>query len=123
MSEGKKILVAEDEKPMAKALELKLNKAGFQTTVVYDGLAVLDLLSKQKFDLVLLDMMMPKAGGFKVLTEMKNRGDKTPVIVSSNLSLSEDTEKAKSLGAKDFFIKSETTLAEVIANIQKVLGA
>ncbi|MDD2656788.1 MAG: response regulator [Patescibacteria group bacterium] len=118
----KKILIAEDEKPMARALEIKLNKAGFETLVVFDGVSALKELAANKYDLLLLDLMMPNKDGFSVLTDMKESKIKVPVIVSTNLNQKEDIEKALGLGAKDYFVKSDTTIAEVVEHIKKVLG-
>jgi DNA-binding response OmpR family regulator len=118
---AKNILIAEDEKPMAKALELKLTKEGFNVSVAYDGEEALNLIAKKKFDLMLLDIMMPKVDGFSVLTKLNEEKLKLPVIVSSNLSQVEDIERAKSLGAVDFLVKSNVTLAEIIQKIKAIL--
>ena len=119
---NKRILIVEDEKPMAHALELKLTKAGFEVAVFNDGEAALKILETQKFNLILLDLMMPKVDGFGVLEELKKRAITTPVIVSSNLGQEEDAKRAKSLGAVDYIIKSDTPIAEIIAKVQKVIG-
>ncbi len=63
---NKKILIGEDEKPMAKALELKLKSAGFDVKVAYNGEEILNLLKSEKFDLLFLDLVMPKIDGFGV---------------------------------------------------------
>jgi len=89
----KKILIAEDEKPMAKALELKLNSAGFQAKAVYNGQEALDVLEKEPYDLMLMDLIMPKLDGFKLLEALKQKGSKMPVIVSTNLSQEEDKKR------------------------------
>jgi DNA-binding response OmpR family regulator len=119
MDQKIKILIAEDEKATAGALALKLNHEGFETQVVFDGKAALDSLEEKKFDLLILDLIMPQLDGFEVLTTLKKIGVKTPVIVISNLGQAEDINKAKELGAVDFFIKSETSLAEVVEKIKK----
>ena len=118
----KKILIAEDEKPMARALELKLNKSGYEAKAVYDGEQAIAELEANKYDLMLLDLMMPKLDGFGVLGVMKEKKIKVPVIVSTNLSQEGDIEKAKVLGAKDYFVKSDTPITGVIEHIKKVLG-
>ena len=117
----KKILIGEDEKPMARALELKLQKSGFEAKAVFNGQEVLDELSKNKYDLVLLDLIMPIKDGFAVLEELNNKKNKTPIIVSSNLGQPEDVARAKKLGAINYFIKSDTTITEVIGFIKKAL--
>src|SRR5210317_829573 len=106
MSSIKKILIAEDEKPMARALGLKLEHNGFEVTNAYNGQEALDAMAEEKFDLLLLDLMMPKVGGFEVLEEIKKKKIDIKVIVTSNLSQPEDSEKARSLGAIDYFVKS-----------------
>jgi len=118
----KKILIAEDEKPMARALEIKLNKAGFETTVVFDGVSAVKELQAGKYDLLLLDLMMTNKDGFSVLSDLKEIKNKVPVIVSTNLNQKEDIEKAMDLGAKDYFVKSDTTISEVVDHVKKVLG-
>ena len=74
----KKILIVEDEKPMARALKLKLSREGFYADVVFDGQSALDALKKEKFDLVILDLVIPVVDGFEVLEKMKS--GKYPII-------------------------------------------
>ncbi len=116
-----RILIAEDEKPMAKALELKLTSAGFTVEVAFDGQEAIQKIKSNKYDLILLDLVMPKVDGFEVLSEIQKLKLTTPVIVSSNLSQEEDYQKAKDLGAKDYFIKSDTTLNELIEKVKQIL--
>ena len=120
-NEPKKILIIEDEKPMARALELKLTHTGFRVQSVGNGEEGLVLLEKEKFDLVLLDLVMPKLDGFAVLAEIKKKGIKTPVMVQTNLSQEDDEKRAKALGAKEFFIKSNTPIAEIVEQIKSFL--
>jgi len=118
---AKKILITEDEKPLAKALELKLQKEGFDAKAVFDGAEAVAELKRQKYDLMLLDLVMPNQDGFATLEAIKNAGIKLPIIVSSNLSQEEDMKRAKELGAVDYFIKSDTPLTEVVSSIKKYL--
>lgn len=115
------ILIAEDEKPMAKALELKLGREGFQTLVASDGEEALSLLVKAKADLMLLDLIMPKIDGFRVLERMKAEHITTPVIVLTNLSQAEDEKRAKDLGAKDFFVKADTPIADIVKHVKQLV--
>ncbi|MDP2587365.1 MAG: response regulator [bacterium] len=118
----KRVLIVEDERPIAKALELKLNHSGFEAKAVFDGEQALQMLESETFDVVLLDLMMPKTDGFAVLEELKKRGISVPVVVVSNLNQPEDIEKAKTLGAADFFIKSDTPLSGVVEHVKRVVG-
>lgn len=117
----KKILIMEDEKAMARALELKLKHAGFDAIAVFDGEQGLSLLAKDSFSLILLDLIMPKLDGFKVLEALVEKKDKTPVIVLSNLSQADDEKRARSLGAKGFFIKSNTPIAVITDKVIEFL--
>ena len=118
----KRVLIVEDERPMARALEIKLNNSGFDAKVAADGQYALDFLATEKFDIILLDLVTPRKDGFDVLEELKNRGDKTPVIISSNLSQPEDISRAKALGARDYFVKSNTPISKVVEHVVDVLA-
>lgn len=117
----KKILVVEDEKAMAKAMQLKLQHNGFEADIAADGEDAIEKISADGYDLVLLDLVLPKKDGFLVLEEMKKRKIKTPVVVSSNLSQDEDMEKAKKLGAVDYFVKANVSLSDVVEYVKKAL--
>ena len=122
MSSTKKILIAEDERAIAKALELKLKNTGFEVTVALNGQEALDANASAKFDLIVLDLMMPNVDGYQVLEQLQKIGNKVPIVVASNLSLEDDFKKAKMLGARDYFIKSNTSLAELVGKIQIILN-
>lgn len=117
----KKILIGEDEKAIAKAMELKLNFSGFDAKAVFDGQAILDEMDKEHYDLVLLDIIMPKVDGFGVLEALQKKGNKVPIIMLSNLSQEEDEKKARSLGAAGYFIKSNTPLSQIVEHIKNSL--
>lgn len=119
--QSKKILIVEDEKPMARALELKLTHSGFEVKSAPNGEEALKILEQETFDLILLDLVMPKMDGFKVLEELSARGIKSKVIVTSNLSQQEDIKRAKALGAQDYFIKSNTPIANIVEYVNKAL--
>ncbi len=116
-----KILIVEDEHAIALALKLKLEHEGFEVTVANDGVEGVEAVknSASPFNAIVLDLVMPRLDGFGVLEELKKMGNKVPVLVSSNLSQEEDARRAKALGAKDYFIKSNTALSDVIEHIKK----
>ena len=119
MADQKRILIAEDEKPLSHALELKLQKEGFVTVVVSNGQEALDAVKKEQFDVLLLDLMMPIVDGFQVLQQIKSMVTTMPTIfVLSNLSQHEDEERVLSLGAKKFFIKSDTALSTIVDEVK-----
>jgi len=116
-----RILIVEDEEPLREVLALKLNKAGMETEFASDGEQALYLLNKKTFDLILLDLMMPKKNGFMVLTDLRARNDKTPVIVLTILNQEEDIEKAKMLSAKDYYIKHQTYINDIVKKVKSNL--
>jgi two-component system response regulator VanR len=123
MADKKKILIVEDEKALQTTLYIKLMKNGFEPTVCADGQQAIDMLLKDKFDLILLDIILPMKDGYMVLEEKANTVNKdTPVIVMTNLSQPEHLAHAKKLGARDCYMKSQISLKTVMANIQNVLG-
>ena len=117
----KKILIVEDEKPLAGILSLKLNSTGYSTTACFCGEEAVVILAKASFDLIILDLLMPNGDGFFVLAYLNKLGIKTPVIVASNLFQGEDIEKAKKLGVVDYFVKSDVTLVEIVDKIKQYL--
>lgn len=119
----KKIIIVEDEQVLQKALSIELLGAEFQVLSALDGQAGLALIQKEKPDLVLLDLTMPKMPGFEVLKNLKaDPATKSiPVIILSNLGQDEDKEKGMSLGAADYFVKSSTDLSVLSEKIKKML--
>mgnify|MGYP001118483717 CR=1 FL=1 len=119
MATQKRVLIVEDEKPLAHALELKLQHEGILTAVAGNGEECLKLLGEQQFDVVLLDMMMPVMDGFQVLQEINKRQVRPTVFVLSNLSVHDDQTKVLALGAKKYFIKSDTPLSVIVDEVRK----
>lgn len=120
MADHKRVLIVEDERALAHALELKLKHDGFTTAVAYNGDQCLKLLDSQEFDVVLLDVMMPVLNGFQVLEQLRDKPNKPIVFVLSNLSQVEDEERVMSLGAKKYFIKSDTPLSVIVDEVKKL---
>lgn len=117
----KKVLVVEDEKPMAMALEIKLKKVGLNAKAVFDGEEAIKALEAENYDLVLLDIMMPVLDGWGVLEKVKSKGIKTKIIITSNLSQEEDKKRATDLGASGFIVKSDTSLTDIAKTVLEML--
>ena len=117
-----RILIAEDEKSIARALELKLSHEGFAVTCVSDGASALEVLKREKFDLILTDIVMPKVDGFGVLEGVKKQGITTPVIVMSSLSQKDDEKRVRELGAKDFFLKTDMPVSMIVDRVIQFLS-
>lgn len=114
----KKILIIEDEKPLLHALELKLSHEGYDVVTTDSGETGIEYLSKQKFNLILTDLITPGMDGFKVLETIKAKKIKTPVVVMTNLNQEEDKNRARELGATGFFVKSNSTISEIVKSVQ-----
>lgn len=116
---AKRILIVEDERPLAHALELKLTHEGFATTVANNGKDGFDLIENGSFDVVLLDMMMPVMDGFQVLERLREKKKKPVVFVLSNLSQHEDESRVLEAGAAKYFIKSDTPLSVIVDEVKR----
>ena len=121
MRNSKKILIVEDEKTLARALGFKLTYSGFAVKIVFNGEEGVALLRQEKFDLVLLDLIMPKMDGFMVLATLKAEKIKVPVMVLTNLSQEDDIKRTKEYGVKEFIIKSNTPIAVIVEHVAKFL--
>ncbi|MFH1286968.1 MAG: response regulator [Candidatus Magasanikbacteria bacterium] len=119
----KAILLAEDDRFLIKVLSDKLEHKGYDVTLAIDGVEALEKLKKGKFDLMLLDLIMPNKDGFEVLEELKKSKTlkKVPIVILSNLGQDSDIEKGKALGATDYLIKSNLGINEVVEKIKKFL--
>jgi CheY-like chemotaxis protein len=120
---SKEILVVEDDQFLAKVYQTKLKKEGYNVFIALDGEEALSHIKKQKPALILLDLILPKMDGFEVLEKLKNDEStkKIPVIILSNLGQDDDIERGKKLGAEDYFVKANTSLAEILKKIQKYI--
>lgn len=121
---AKKILLIEDEEIMIDLLQRKLTVEGYEVSVARDGKEGLEKMKEVKPDLILLDIIMPKMGGFEVMEEMQKNGElkKIPVIVVSNSGQPVEIDKAQELGAKDWLIKTEFDPQEVIDKVKNQIG-
>lgn len=121
---AKKILIVEDEEILVSLLDRKLKEEGYETSLAYDGEEGLQKIKEEKPDLILLDIIMPKKGGFEVLEEMQKDREiaKIPVIVISNSGQPVEISRAIELGVKDYLIKTQFDPKEVIEKVKKQLG-
>lgn len=115
----KKILLAEDDPFLAKIMLNRLKEEGYDVTHVTDGVAALEKLQKTAYAVLLLDLIMPNMNGFEVLKAIKKAKMKLPVLVFSNLSQQDDEREARALGAKDYFIKSNISIDEVVQAVRR----
>ncbi|MBZ9578679.1 response regulator [Patescibacteria group bacterium] len=121
---AKKILLVEDEKIMIDLLQKKLIQEDYEVSVARDGEEGLRMMRETKPDLILLDIVMPKMGGFEVMEEMNKDPElkRIPVIIISNSGQPVELDRAIKLGAKDWLIKTEFDPQEVIDKVIKQIG-
>lgn len=112
------ILVAEDEFYISNLIKISLTRAGYSCITAEDGEQALSLVEKESFDLVLLDIMMPKIDGYELLEYI--RAYKIPVIFITAKSSVSDKVKGLKLGAEDYITKPFDS-AELLARIEVVL--
>jgi len=124
ISKRTKILLVEDEEIIIDLLQRKLTQEGYEVSVARDGKEGLKMMREVKPNLVLLDIIMPKLGGFEVMEEMIKDEElkKIPVIIISNSGQPLELDRAQKLGARDWFIKTEFDPREVIEKVKKQLG-
>jgi DNA-binding response OmpR family regulator len=121
MDGKKRILIVEDDLVLADVLANKLKLEGYETATAPDGQVAVDLLDKEVFDVILLDLTMPWFDGFHVLEELKKMDVKTPIVIMSNLAGVDDINRAKSLGASDYMVKTSVTPELIVKEIKKYL--
>jgi CheY-like chemotaxis protein len=120
----KKILIIEDEEILMNLLQRKLIQEGYDVAIARDGDEGLKLMKEIFPDLILLDILMPRMGGIEVMEAMQKDSDlkNIPVVIISNSGQPVEIDKAQSLGAKDWLIKTEFDPQEVVEKVKKQIG-
>ena len=114
------ILVVENEKKLARVLQLELVYEGYQVTTVYDGREALKLINQEDFDLILLDVMLPGLSGMEILRRMRKDQQVTPVILLTARDATYDKVSGLDLGANDYMTKP-FEIEELLARIRAQL--
>ena len=112
-----RLLYAEDEKSLARAVSTILTRNNYSVDVVYDGQSALDYLETGNYDGAVLDVMMPKLDGIEVLRRMRERGDSTPVLMLTAKSEIDDRVTGLDSGANDYLTKP-FDMKELLARIR-----
>lgn len=117
-------LIVEDEEVLLRAMYLNLHNEGYTVATATDAESALDIADRIKPNLILLDLILPKMDGFEFLKKIKSIPTlkKIPVIILSNLGDEADIEKARKLGAVDYFVKANTDLALLSKKIKAILA-
>ena len=112
-----RLLLAEDEKSLSRAVTAVLQKNNYSVDAVYDGQEALEYLETGNYDGVILDVMMPKLDGIGVLRHMRERGDATPVLILTAKSEVDDKVLGLDSGANDYLTKP-FAVKELLARIR-----
>ena len=114
-----KILIIEDDKSLSQSIGKGLRQAGYAVEICGDGVRGMEMAASGDYDLILLDLMLPGTNGFELLTNLKGFEIRTPVIIVSALSGTEQVVKGLDLGAVDY-IKKPFDWDELLARIRVV---
>lgn len=119
----KKILLVEDDPFLIDIYTTKFKEAGFSVEVASDGEEGLRKLNEEKFDLLVLDIVLPQIDGWEILRKIKNHppAGGLKIVVLSNLGQKGEVEKGLKLGATKYLIKAHYTPSQVVDEIKEVL--
>ena len=113
------ILIVEDEKDLAVIIKKRLKRENFTAEIAYDGEKAIDKTIVNQYDLIILDIMIPKKDGLEVLSELREWKDTTPVLILTARDNLEDKVKALNMGADDYLTKP-FAFEELIARIKTI---
>jgi len=118
-----KILIVEDEEILLTALSEELKQEGFNVIGAHDGVEGVEMAGKEKPDLILLDLVMPRLDGIGALKQMKENPEikDIPVVILTNLSDYGKVSDALTLGAMDYLVKANYRLEELVNKIKTIL--
>ena len=121
--ENKKIVIVEDDRFLSLVLKGRLEKEGYNVIPAYDGEEGLALIKKELPSLVVLDLVMPKMTGFELLERLSTdpQISRIPVVVASNLGQESDIQKAKNLGVRDYYVKVQTSVDELVRMFKTII--
>ncbi len=120
-----KVLLVEDDNNLREIFEMRLQAEGYQTLAARDGEEALVVAMKEKPDLIIADVMMPRLSGFEMLETLRAAPemDKAKVILMTALGQAEDRARGEKLGVVKYLVKSQVTLEDFVRVVREVLGA
>lgn len=120
MGDMMKLLIVEDERALNRVLSKRLENIGYEVVSCFNGEEALNTLTTDSFDVVVMDIMMPKLSGIEVLIKMKEKGIETPVLFLTAKDTVEDKVYGLELGAEDYLVKP-FSFDELVARIKVIL--
>jgi DNA-binding response OmpR family regulator len=119
-----KIMLVEDDDQLRTIYQARLQADGYEVIPAKDGEEGLTLAKAEKPDLIIADIMMPKVSGFEMLDIIRNTDGlkDVKVIMLTALGQGEDEQRAKSLGADRYYVKTQASLDDIVKAVQELLG-
>lgn len=114
------LLLIEDEKKLARSLKNHLMREGYAVDLTHDGVEAISKILQNDYNLLVLDINLPRKSGFDILDEIRNRSNNTPVLILSSRNTVEDRVKGLQLGADDYLIKPFDS-SELLARVEAIL--
>jgi len=120
----KAIMIIEDDRFLSSLMKARLEKDGFAVIQAFDGEEAIALFKEKTPNLIILDLIMPKVTGFEVLQTISitPQLEKIPVVILSNLAQDSDIEKARQLGAKEYFVKVKVSIDDLVGRVKSLVG-
>lgn len=120
----KKILIIEDEEILLDILKRKLSSMGYEVSFAMDGVSGLEAIKEILPDLILLDIIMPKMGGFELMekAQLDDSIKNIPIVIISNSGQPVELDKARKFGARDWLIKTDFNPQEVLEKVIQQIG-
>ncbi len=122
-SEGKLILIVEDDVFLRNLLKLRLTREGFSVEEAIDGVEAVEKIRSLRPTLILLDIILPRKNGFEVLQDIADDPNLAviPVIIISNLGQESDIQRGKALGAVEYYVKARLSIDDLISKIREIV--
>lgn len=119
-----KVMLVEDDEQLRKIYEARLQAEGYTVVPAQDGEEGLALAKAEKPDLIIADIMMPKISGLEMLDILRNTDEfkGVKIIMLTALGQGEDEQRAKSLGADRYFVKTQVSLEDIMKTVRELLG-
>ncbi len=122
MADSKKVLIVDDDEFLLDMYVLKFKESGFLVDVAQNGEEAIKKIRAGTFDVILLDVVMPKLDGFDVLKKKKKESlaHSSKILILTNLGQKEDVDKGMNLGAHGYVIKAHFTPSEVVKKVNSL---
>ncbi len=121
--EKKKVLIIEDDNMISSMYRAKFESDGYEVSLAVDGASGVELVKKEKPDIILLDIILTQLDGFSVLKKLKQdpQTKEIPVVMLTNLGTGEDKARGEKLGVADYLVKAKFTPAQVSERVTEIL--